>query len=200
MVTAACVALQCMSASPSEDRYHADAMCEAASFSVTEQLRNGRRIEIRALRPADRDALLAAAGRTSDQSLYRRFFGVRREFTDEEVASFVNIDFVDQVALVAVTREGGREVLVGGGRYIVVAPGTAELAFTVVDEFQGQGIASALLRHLTALARTAGLSRFIAEVMADNTAMLSVLERSGLPLERRRESGAVHITLQIVNA
>ena len=172
-------------------------MCEAARFSTTERLRDGRQVEIRALRPGDRAGLLAAADHTSNQSLYRRFFGVRRTFSDAEVASFVDIDFVNEVALLAVMREDGREVVAGGGRYIVVAPGTAELAFTVVDEFQGQGIASAVLRHLTTLARTAGLTRFVAEVMSDNTAMLSVLEHSGLPLERTRDSGVVHISLQL---
>lgn len=172
-------------------------MSEAASFSTTELLRDGRRVEIRALRPDDRDELLAAAGRTSDRSLYRRFFGVRRTFSDEEVAAFVNIDFVDEVALLATTRAGGREVVAGGGRYIVVRPGTAELAFTVVDEFQGLGLASALLRHLTALARAAGLREFVAEVLPDNTAMLRVFERSGLKEQRKRESGVVYITLQI---
>ena len=172
-------------------------MSEAASFSTTELLRDGRRVEIRALRPDDRDELLAAAGRTSDRSLYRRFFGVRRTFSDEEVAAFVNIDFVDEVALLATTRAGGQEVVAGGGRYIVVRPGTAELAFTVVDEFQGLGLASALLRHLTALARAAGLREFVAEVLPDNTAMLRVFERSGLKEQRKRESGVVHITLQI---
>jgi RimJ/RimL family protein N-acetyltransferase len=172
-------------------------MSKAASFSTTELLRNGRPVEIRALRPGDRDALLAAAGRTSDQSLYRRFFTVRRAFSDEEVASFVNIDFIDEVALLAVTRAGAREVVAGGGRYIVVQPGTAELAFVVVDEFQGLGLASALLRHLTALARAAGLREFVAEVLANNTAMLRVLERSGLTMKRKRESGVLHITLQI---
>jgi RimJ/RimL family protein N-acetyltransferase len=172
-------------------------MSEAASFSTTELLRNGRRVEIRALRPGDRDELLAAAGRTSDQSLYRRFFGVRRTFSDEEVASFVNIDFVDEVALLAVARESGREVIAGGGRYIAVQPGTAELAFMVVDEFQGLGLASALLRHLTALARAAGLREFVAEVLSNNTAMLRVFERSGLRMQRERASGVLHITLQI---
>jgi RimJ/RimL family protein N-acetyltransferase len=173
-------------------------MYDPASFSVAEQLRNGRQIEIRALKPDDRHELLAAAERTSDRSLYRRFFGVRRGFTDEEVASFVNIDFVDQVALIAVAHESEREVIAGGGRYIVVRPGTAELAFTVVDEYQGQGIAAALLRHLITLARAAGLHEFIAEVMPDNAAMLRVLERSGLKLQSQRESGVVHLTLQLV--
>ena len=173
------------------------AMSEAASFSTTELLRDGRQVEIRALRPADRAELLEAATRTSDRSLYRRFFGVRRTFSEAEVAAFVNIDFVNEVALLAVTREDGREVVAGGGRYIVVQPGTAELAFMVVDEFQGLGLASALLRHLTALARAAGLREFLAEVLSDNTAMLRVFERSGLRMERRRENGVLHISLHI---
>jgi len=174
------------------------AMSGVSSFTTTELLRDGRRVEIRALRPGDRAALLAAADHTSDQSLYRRFFGVRRAFSEEEVAAFVNVDFVDEIALIAMLREGEREVIAGGGRYIVVRPGTAELAFTVVDEFQGQGIASALLRHLTALARAAGVREFIAEVLPDNTAMLRVFERSGLRMERKRADGVVHITLQVV--
>jgi RimJ/RimL family protein N-acetyltransferase len=173
-------------------------MSGPASFSTSELLRNGRRAEIRALRPADRDALLAAAYRTSDRSLYRRFFGVRREFGDDEVAAFVNVDFVNEIALIAELRENGREIIAGGGRYIVVRPGTAELAFTVVDEFQGQGIGSALLRHLTALARAAGLRELIAEVLPDNAAMLRVLEQSGSRMQRRRESGVVHVSLQLV--
>jgi RimJ/RimL family protein N-acetyltransferase len=173
-------------------------MSDTASFSVIEQLPNGQEIEIRALRPGDRDALLAAAERTSDQSLYRRFFGVRRTFSEQEVSAFLNVDFVDEVALVAVRRENGHDLVAGGGRYIVIRPGTAEVAFTVVDEFQRQGIASVLLRHLVVLARAAGIGEFIAEVMPDNTAMLSVLERSGLRLQRKRESGVVHITLHLV--
>ena len=134
-------------------------MCRAASFSVTEPLRDGRQIEIRAIRPSDRDELLAASDRTSDQSLYRRFFGVRRAFSEQEVSAFVNVDFVHEVALVAVMREIERDLVAGGGRYIVVRPGTAEVAFTVVDEFQRQGIASALLRHLVVLARGSGIGQ-----------------------------------------
>jgi len=172
-------------------------MPDIASFSVDEPLRNGEHIEIRALRPSDRHALLVATERTSDRSLYRRFFGVRREFSDEEVSSFVDVDFVNQVALVAIRHAPGGELIVAGARYIIVRPGAAEIAFTVVDEFQGRGIAGALLRHLLSLARTAGLRQFIAEVLPENTAMLRVLERSGLKSEKKREDGVVHITLQL---
>jgi RimJ/RimL family protein N-acetyltransferase len=173
-------------------------MLEVAKYSAFEPLRDGRRVEIRALRPSDRDELLAAVARTSTESLYRRFFGVKREFTEKEIAFFVDVDFDKHVALVAVVDQGGRQTIVGGGRYVMVRPGTAEVAFAVVDEFQGQGIGAALMRHLITIARSAGLKEFIAEVLPDNAAMLKVFEKSGLALTRTREARVVHVALQLV--
>jgi RimJ/RimL family protein N-acetyltransferase len=169
----------------------------AAEYSAIEMLRDGRRIEIRALRPDDRAALVAAVGRTSERSLYRRFFGAKRDFSEQEVAFFVHVDFASHVALVAVVDEDEGPAIAGGGRYIVLEPGRAEVAFAVVDAHQGRGIASALLRHLIAIARTAGMRELVAEVLPDNTAMLKVLERSGLAISTRREPQVVHVTLRL---
>src|SRR5262245_32614440 len=174
------------------------AMSEGATYSAVEVLRDKRRVKIRALRPDDRADLLAAVGRTSEQSLYRRFFAMKGSFTEPEIAFFLNIDFVNHVALVAVLEELGRPRIVGGGRYIVVQPRRAEVAFVVVDQYQRQGIGSALLRHLATLARRAGIDELIAEVLPDNTSMLKVLEKSGFRLSRGRESQVVHVTLHLV--
>ena len=56
---------------------------------------------------------------------------------------------------------------------------------------------AALMRHVTAIAREAGLKELIAEVLPENTPMLRLLEKSGLRLSTRRERGAVHVTLQL---
>jgi RimJ/RimL family protein N-acetyltransferase len=173
-------------------------MAEAATYSAKEVLRDGRPMEIRALRLDDRDALIAAIGRTSADSFYRRFFGVKHEFTEQQIASFLNIDFINHVALVAVVGESARPTIVGGGRYVVVKPGTAEVAFAIVDEYQGQGIGAALLRHLAAIARSAGLVELVAEVLSENAPMLKVFKKSGLGLSTKRESGVVHVTLRLV--
>jgi len=170
---------------------------DAATYSVMETLRDGRRIEIRAIRPADQAALLAAVEHSSADSLHRRFFAVKRFFTDKEIDFFLNVDFVDHVALVAVLSEAGATTIVGGGRYVLVRPGTAEVAFAVVDEFQGQGVGGALMRHIAMIARDAGLKELIAEVLAENSAMLKVFEKSGLRCRTARDSGVVHITLAL---
>jgi RimJ/RimL family protein N-acetyltransferase len=172
-------------------------MSRASEYSAVEPMRNGRQVAIRALRPDDRDDLVAAVGRASAHSLFRRFFAVRRSFTEQETAFFVNVDFVSHVALVAVVEEDGRPVIVGGGRYIMVRPGKAEVAFAVVDQYQGQGIGATLMRHLTTIARSAGLEELIAEVLPDNKPMLKVFEKSGLGVEVIRESGVVHVTLRL---
>jgi RimJ/RimL family protein N-acetyltransferase len=173
------------------------AMVEAAKYSAVEELRNGRRVEIRALRPDDRADLLAAVGRTGAESLFRRFFAAKRRFSEKEIAFFLSVDFVNHVALAALVEEGKRPVIVGGGRYIVVQPGKAEVAFAVVDQYQGQGIGATLMHHLATIARSSGLRELVAQVLPDNTAMLKVFEKSGFGLSTKRESGVVHVALRL---
>jgi RimJ/RimL family protein N-acetyltransferase len=172
-------------------------MRKAADYSATERLRDGRPIEIRALRPDDREDMLAAIGRTSPQSLRTRFFAPKRGFSEAEVAFFMNIDFDNHVALVAQIDEDGQPSIVGGGRYIVVRPGQAEIAFVVVDTYQGQGIGTALMHHLAHLARGSGLKELTADVLPENTAMLKVFKKFGLRPGSKREPQVIHLTMQL---
>jgi RimJ/RimL family protein N-acetyltransferase len=178
-------------------RYRVSTMLDAAKYSSPDSLRDGRTIEIRALRPTDQDNLLAAVDRIGSQSMYRRFMGAKRHFSEKERAFFVNVNFTDHVALIAVIQEDGPQTIIAGGRYIVVRPGSAEVAFAVIDRYQGQGIGAALLRHLAMLARDAGLKEFTAEVLPDNTAMLKVFEKAGLKYRLERAPGVVHVVLQL---
>lgn len=164
---------------------------DASAYSAFETLRDGRRVEIRAQRVSDLALLREALIHMSEEARYRRFFAPKRSFTRKEIDFYLNIDFVSQVALVVVL-DGA---IVGGGRYIVSEPGRAEVAFSVDDAHQGQGIASALMRHLVAIARDAGVKELIAEVLPDNVPMLKVFERCGLAVATRREAGVVHVTI-----
>jgi GNAT superfamily N-acetyltransferase len=166
---------------------------DISRYSALETLRDGRTVEIRALKPADRAGLLAAVANMSDDARYRRFFAPKRAFSEKEIEYFLNVDFVRHVALAAVV-EGA---IVGGGRYIESEPGRAEVAFAVDDDHQGLGIASALMRHLVVIAREAGVRELIAEVLPDNGPMLKVFERSGLGTRVRRAPDVIHVTLAL---
>jgi GNAT superfamily N-acetyltransferase len=172
----------------------------AADYSAVESLRDGRRVEIRALRAADRAGLLEAVAHMSEEARYRRFFAPKRTFSEKEIGFYLNVDFVGHVALVAVLEEDGRPVIAGGGRYIVSSPGSAEVAFAVDDRHQGLGIGTHLMRHLVALARAAGLRELTAEVLPDNASMLKVFDRCGLATTTRREGGVVHVTMALGGA
>lgn len=168
-----------------------------ATYRAAEMLRDGRPAVIRALQPRDREALGEAFARTGDESRYRRFFTSKRSLGEGEIRFFVEVNFTTHVALVAELEEGGRQVIAGGGRYVVCAPGSAEVAFMVDDAHQGLGIGSLLMRHLVACARSAGLEMLVAEVLADNSAMLKVFERAGLAVQTRRDAGVLHLDMRL---
>jgi RimJ/RimL family protein N-acetyltransferase len=172
-------------------------MLQASNFAATGALRDGRRVEIRAIRPEDEAGLTAAVAGLSALASHRRFFGVRRSFSEKEKAFFLNVDFINHVALVAEVEDGRQTRIIGGGRYIVAAPGTAELAFAIVDEFQGQGLGTLLMHHLLALARDAGLRTLVAEVLPGNAGMLKVFAKSGLDVKTTRQADVVHVVMAI---
>jgi RimJ/RimL family protein N-acetyltransferase len=168
-----------------------------SQYSANETLRDGRSMQIRALKRGDRAALLAAVGRISARSMYRRFFSPKRSFSEGEIAYFSNVNFTSHVALVVTVNEDGKSVVAGGGRYVVSAPGQAEVAFMVIDAYQGQGIGGALMRHLIVIAREAGLRELTAEVLSENAVMMRVFQKCGLDMTTQRHGETVHVSLRL---
>jgi RimJ/RimL family protein N-acetyltransferase len=172
-------------------------MSDIANYTARELLSDSSQIEVRALRREDEADMLAAVGKTGAQSLQRRFFVMKRHFSDKERSFFMNIDFKDHVALVALAEEGDRKVIIGGGRYIVFEPGRAEMAFVVVDAWQGRGVGSILMRHLVKIASEAGLQELTAEVLPENAAMLKVFAKFGFKPLSRRDPQTMHLALKL---
>jgi GNAT superfamily N-acetyltransferase len=166
---------------------------DASQYSATATLRDGSTVTIRAQRPTDREGMRSALVGMGEESNQRRFFAPRRYFSEKEVAFFLHIDFVSQVALLAVAGDA----IVGGGRYIVTEPGVAEVAFSVADDWQGRGLGGLLMQHLIGIARQQGLRQLVAEVLKENAPMLGVFRKSGLPMVTRREGGVEHATLDL---
>jgi ribosomal protein S18 acetylase RimI-like enzyme len=175
-------------------------MPDTARYKAREQLRDGTPVEIRALRPEDEADMLAALEQTSPQSLRRRFFAMKRHFSDKERAFFMDVDFTNHVALVVLAEQSGRDIIVGGGRYIVFEPGRAEMAFVVIDAWQGRGVGSILMNHLGRIAGNAGLDELTAEVLPENTAMLAVFGKFGFRPAARRDPQTIHLVLRLGQA
>ncbi len=174
-------------------------MIDARDYRVRETLRSGLPVTIRAIRPDDKDALREAFRGLEARTIYLRFFSHKKDLTDEELRRATEIDFRREVGLVACVEERGEERIAGAGRYFADdaegPPETAEVAFVVEEDFQGQGLAGRLLRHLAAIARSRGIRAFEAIMLPENRAMLRVFERSGYSVSVAAGDGEVHATL-----
>ena len=170
-------------------------------FRLLAVLRNGTPVTIRVMRPDDKDRLVAAFAKLDPQSVYVRFFSFRKELPEKALNRIEQIDFVRLLGLVATVGSGDDEVVIGSSTYVadVAADGVraAEVAFTVEEDYQGQGLAGRLFEAAAAIARRHGIGRFTADVLSDNAPMLRVFERSGLPMRRRREGGVIHLELEL---
>ena len=163
-------------------------------WSSTVVLGNGETALIRPIRPSDAAALAAFHRRQSPESTYRRFFSPKPQLTDADLEHFTVVDFVDRVALV-VERYG--EFIAWASYERWAGRDDADAAFQVDDAHHGKGIATLLLEHLAVIARSNGVVRFTAEVLADNRPMLAVFSRAGWPVERRFESGVVDLDFSL---
>jgi len=177
----------------------------ARDYAAAETLKGGTAVSVRAIRPDDRQSLGVAFSKLEPASVYTRFFSHRGQPSDEELRAATEVDFERTVALVVTIPDGGGdETIIGAGRYILNGPpGTgsgAEVAFTVEEDFHGQGMAGLLLKHLARIARRQGVSELTAEVLPGNRGMLAVFARSGLPMKSTTEDGVVHVALSLAGA
>ncbi|MCD4690888.1 GNAT family N-acetyltransferase [bacterium] len=144
-------------------------------------------IQVRAIRPDDHERLLGLFTRLTRRSIYFRFHEPKTEISQEELTRYTRLDFVDHVALVAVTGDGDNEKIVGVGRYSILpetVPVSAQVAFAVEDAFQGRGIGSGILKHLVRIARIAGIATFEGRILPGNSHILGFLEKANFSVER----------------
>ena len=149
------------------------------------QLKNGSSITIRPISVDDRQALAEGFERLSPESRYRRFFTPVTHLSDRELDYLTNIDHHDHEALVALNPADGRGV--GIARYIRHPgdPHAAEVAVTIVDDWQGRGLGTELVTRLSGRARCEGICRFTALVAEDNTVVARMLGNSSARLAGR---------------
>lgn len=157
-------------------------------------LSDGGTVHLRPVTPDDADALLAFHGRLSERTRYFRYFGPYPRMPRRDLERFSTVDHDSRVALIALLGDD----IVAVGRFDRLGSGdSAEVAFVVEDDHQGRGLGSILLEHLAAAARERGLSRFVAEVLAENGQMVRIFRDAGYVVSREFEEGVLHLEFAI---
>jgi GNAT superfamily N-acetyltransferase len=160
-------------------------------------LRDGSRVRLRQGHHTDRDLLVRAFARLSSEGRYRRFLAAMPELTDEMVTYLTEIDHHDHEAIIALDEDSGEGI--GVARYVrdPTHPETAEVAVTVIDEWQGRGLGTLLMEVLGARARAEGIRGFTAMMLATNQKMMELLEGLGPVHVLDRDAGTVEIETPI---
>lgn len=133
----------------------------------------------RALESSDREGFVEAFAQLSPDSRYLRFGAAKPRLSQREVDYLVHVDHHDHEALVALECETGEPL--GIARFVRPAPDAdrAEVAVTVLDAWQGNGIGPRLVEALIERARAEGIRTVYAEVLLDNARALRLLARLG---------------------
>lgn len=164
---------------------------------VAVTLRDGTPLWIRPVLPTDRGKLADAQPGFSRESHYRRFFSAP-PLSDKVVDYLIDVDYVDHFAWAVLDAEELGAPGIASARYIRERDATdiGEVAFAVIDAYQGRGLGGLLLGALAVAARENGVGRFRARVLSENAPMRAVLRRAGAHMEFA-EPGVVETVLDV---
>ena len=158
----------------------ANAAAEVEFVSIDLQLKDGRRVMLRAVRADDKEKLQATLRGLSAESRYARFMAPLRELSPQMLERATRPDAERELQLVAAVGEGGQEKIVAGARYSAAPESRdCEFAIAITDEWQGQGLARLLLETLMRAARARGFERMEGYILATNSRMLGLAKRLG---------------------
>lgn len=161
------------------------------------ELRDGAEVLIRAVRARDKPLFAAGFQQLSDDSRYRRFMGHKRGLSIRELAFLTDVDHVRHEAIGAIDPLGPAGI--GVARYVRPEDGEerAEAAVAIVDAWQGRGLGGILLTRLRDRALANGIDTFMATLLVENTAMLTLFRRLGPVTVRARDGHTLDIDVQL---
>jgi acetyltransferase len=156
------------------------------------QLADGTDIVIRPIRPEDARIEQEFVRHLSPRSRYFRFMRTLQELTPEMLVRFTQIDYDQEMALIAVVQINTREIEVGVARYAIEPDGkSCEFAIVVADEWCHRGIGFKLMDQLMQIARARDLASMEGEVMQENTAMQALAVKLGFSVSTSKEDRSV---------
>ena len=147
------------------------------------EVANGQRVTVRPVLPLDAAKFQAFVNGLSNTSRAHRFMGGLRELPLRLLDRLTRIDYRSHMALLAETLRDGMPIIIAEARYAVdPCSASAELAVAVADEWQGLGLAKALLRRLIGHAAAVGVRRLTGETLASNACIVHLAWTAGFSI------------------
>ena len=165
------------------------------------QLNDGTDIVIRPIRPEDAEIEAEFVRSLSNESRYFRFMNSVQELSQEMLVRFTQIDYHNEMALVAVTSSAGREEQIGVARYTTnLDKKSCEFALVVSDKWRGRGIAHHLMRRLMQVARDRELERIEGQILGNNVKMLQLMTSLSFQISNDPDDPSVKLAVAQLHA
>lgn len=166
----------------------------------TAQLGDGTVVGFRLGTPGDRQLLLDAFDRLSPRSRYFRFFTSMPKLPAGVVDRLIDVAATERVAVVVFELDKP-DSLIGVVRYFR-QPGSdeADVALTVLDDWQGQGVAGLAFDKCVEAALAEGIVTFTASTLSENGPMVRFFRRRGATTSRDPEDlGVINVRMALAD-
>jgi acetyltransferase len=166
-------------------------------FEAVFRLKDGTEVLVRPLKPEDQDNLYEMYTSLSKETNYNRFL-IRKPITKWIVEKWMDINYKDKMALVAIVKQDGDEKIIADARfYLDKETGEAEIAAVVQDDWQNKGIGTKLLQHTIEVARKMGVKEIYAYVSPENKRIIHITNKLGFKANWMSESIDYKINLPL---
>jgi len=149
-------------------------------------IRDNTYICFKTLGKDDREKFIDGFKRLSKKTVYRRFFGFMKELTDKQVDDFLNTDKKDHIAWAAFDIVADDAIGIGVGRFkrSEFNPKEAEMALTVLDDYQDKGVGSVLLAIMYYLAGKLEIDILTGNILSENAKLIRRFMELGAKMDR----------------
>lgn len=180
---------------PSTDPYNHLAIHPYPAHLVKNiQLNDGTNIVIRPIRPEDAEIEAQFVRELSNEAKYFRFMNSLQELSQEMLVRFTQIDYHNEMALIAVRLNEAGEEQIGVARYTTNLDKTScEFALVVSDKWQSKGIAHHLMRNLMEIARDRNLEKMDGQVLSSNRKMLELVRSLNFQISNDPDDSTIEL-------
>ncbi|MFX1398395.1 MAG: GNAT family N-acetyltransferase [Promethearchaeota archaeon] len=169
------------------------------NYETKFKLKNGKTILFRPIKPTDERMLQELYYSLDNKDRYYRFFTPTKDFRHKKIQYNLTIDYATNMVLVGEYSETSKkEIIAIGGFFKTIQPNVAEIAFTVKENWRGNGITTFLLNYMIKIGRELNYKEFTGSILVENKPMLHIINNTKHVMKYKKiESGVFEFLMEI---
>jgi len=156
---------------------------------------NSDRVAIRPAKPVDERRIQEHFYNLDKDDVVARFFHDKSSFFREEVEGITQIDYIQNLTIVAVIGEFGFGKVIAIGEYLLDPDqNMAEIAFSISKDWQRKGMGKIIIHKLAEAAKENNISGFYAYTSPENKGMIQLFKSLPYPVETKNDNNVIHLS------